>query len=70
MNFDLINAYKHIQQNKDELYQHIKFYLDTYVNINGTEVNRKPENIEDALTSKESYYYWLRKSIILLKRHS
>ncbi len=61
LNFDLINAYKHIQQNKDELYQHIKFYLDTYVDINGTEVNRKPENIEDALTSKESYYYWLRQ---------
>ena len=57
----LMNVYKHIQNNKDELYKFINLYIKEYDNIKGTIVNRKPVSIEEAKTSKESYYYWIRK---------
>jgi DNA adenine methylase len=56
----LINVYKHVQNNKDELYKFIKFYITEYDNIKGTIINRKSTSIEEAKTSKESYYYWIR----------
>lgn len=60
LNKTLINVYKNIQHNKDELYNYINLYINEYDNITGTEINRKPKSIDDAKTSKESYYYWLR----------
>jgi len=60
INNALINVYKHIQNNKDELYKLINFYITEYDNIKGIIVNRKSNSIEEAKTSKESYYYWLR----------
>jgi len=57
----LINVYKHIQDNKDELYEYINFYISEYDSITGTIINRKADSIEEAKTSKESYYYWIRK---------
>ena len=59
-NKDLINVFKHVQNDKDELYDYIKYYINSYDSIVGTFVNRKPKNLEEATTSKESYYYWLR----------
>jgi DNA adenine methylase len=56
----LINVYKHIQTNKDELYKIITSYITEYDSIIGTTINRKPHNIDEAKTSKESYYYWIR----------
>ena len=60
INSVLINVYKHIQQNKDELYKYISHYIQEYDSINNSIVNRKPSCIEEAKTSKESYYYWIR----------
>lgn len=60
-NGNLINVYKHIQSNRYELYKYIDMYIKEYDSINGTIINRNPTNIEEAKTSKESYYYWLRK---------
>ena len=60
INRDLINVYKHIQSNKDELYKFLSFYINEYDSIKGTVINRTPKNIEEAKTSKESYYYWIR----------
>jgi DNA adenine methylase len=57
----LIQVYKHIQSNKDDIFKYIEKYINEYDNLEGkTEVNRKPKNINEAKTSKESYYYWLR----------
>lgn len=57
----LIQVYKHIQSNKDDIFKYIEKYITEYDNLEGkTEVNRKPKNINEAKTSKESYYYWLR----------
>lgn len=60
ININLINMYKNIQNKKDELYNILKSYYDEYDSIKGNIINRKPLTIEDAKTSKESYYYWIR----------
>ena len=60
INNTLICVYKNIQLNKDELYKYISYYINQYDSISGTDINRKPKNLEEAYTSKESYYYWLR----------
>jgi DNA adenine methylase len=61
INETLINVYKHVQNNKDELFGHIEKYMQAYDRIDGTEINRKPKTLDEANTSKESYYYWIRK---------
>ena len=60
INKDLINVYKNIQSNKEELYKFIDLYITEYDSIRGNIINRKPETIDEAKTSKESYYYWIR----------
>ena len=61
INYSLINVYKQIQKNNNELFKTIKLYLDEYENINENEnINRNPQTINEAKTSRESYYYWLR----------
>lgn len=60
INLNLINMYKDVQNKKDELYKILKSYYDKYDSITGSIINRKPKTIEEAQTSKESYYYWLR----------
>jgi len=60
INNDLINVYKNIQNRKNELYELIDFYINEYDSIKGNVINRNPKTIEEAKTSKESYYYWIR----------
>ena len=60
INETLIHVFKNIQSNKDRLFIHIKKILDEYNSISDNVVNRKPTNIDQAKTSKESYYYWIR----------
>jgi DNA adenine methylase len=60
INSVLINVYKNIQNHKEELYKFINLYIKEYDSIKGTIINRKPTSIEEAKTSKESYYYWIR----------
>jgi len=60
----LIGVYKNIQSKKDELYKKIKEYRDIYDKCENDCVEdkkeRKPSTQEEAIKSKESYYYWLR----------
>lgn len=60
INAPLINLYKHVQQNKDTLFTIIDKHTKEYGSLTGTEINRKPTNIIEGKTSKESYYYWIR----------
>ena len=70
INEELINVYKNIQNNKEELYKWLKLYYDEYESIKGNEINRKANNLEEAKTSKESYYYWLRKKYNNIDKNS
>ena len=60
LNKDLINLYKQIQDHPELLYQHVKSYIDTYDSITATTIMRQPNTLYDGLTSKESYYYYMR----------
>ena len=71
LNEALIETYNNIKNNKTELFKSIK-EIETEFNtceIEG-DVKRKPVNKEDAMTSKESYYYWIRKQYNELKDKS
>lgn len=70
INSDLINVYKNIQNNKEELYKIINLYIKEYESINGNIVNRKPKSLEEAKTSKESYYYWIRNKYNNINKNS
>ena len=61
LNKTLIYVFKNIQSNKDNLYHHINKIIYEYNSITTTIVNRKPTNSNEAKTSKESYYYWIRQ---------
>lgn len=56
----LINVYKHIQESPEQLHEYIDMYWTLYDKIDGNVVNRIPKDIDEARTSKESLYYWLR----------
>jgi DNA adenine methylase len=60
LNKSLIYLYKNIQIKCDEFIKEIKKIVDENNKITGVIVNRKPSTIDDAKTSHESYYYWIR----------
>jgi DNA adenine methylase len=64
LNKQLIQVYRHIQTKKDDLFKWIEKYKNEYSKCPDVEkgtANRDPKNITEATTSKESYYYWMRK---------
>jgi len=62
LNSNLIGLYKNIQTNPDTLVQHIKLLVEEFSKSKGDTVNRKPTTLQEAMTSPESYYYWIRSS--------
>lgn len=70
LNEPLINIYKNIQSNKDELFEYITQYITEYDNITGESVNRSPATVEEAKTSKESYYYWIRSMFNIMDKNT
>lgn len=60
LNSNLIGLYKNIQSYPDILISEIKKLVDEFSNSKGTYVNRKASTIQEALTSPESYYFWIR----------
>ena len=70
LNKQLIQVYRHIQSNKDELIKRVQHYRNEYDKCPTVEkgtANRKPVNDTEAKTSRESYYYWMRMKFNLLK---
>jgi DNA adenine methylase len=64
LNKSLINLFNHIKSNKNELFNTITSVIEKYEGINSFNCEkheRKPQTIEMAMKSKESYYYWCRK---------
>lgn len=59
-NKELIQMFVNIKNNHRELEQELNLLLNTYKNCEEDKGNRKPNSLEEAVASKESYYYWLR----------
>lgn len=62
INLNLITLYKNIQTNPTLFIEEVKKLTREYMACNGTLINRNPNTIEEATTSKESYYFWIRKT--------
>jgi DNA adenine methylase len=63
LNPDLINMYKIVQTQPKKLFNEITKIINKYNDIDDNDevTNKKPQNDEEGLSSKESYYYWIRK---------
>jgi DNA adenine methylase len=61
LNANIINLYKTIQSNPELLISEVKTLISEYTeSAQNNEVNRTPKTKEEAMTSQESYYYWIR----------
>lgn len=69
-NKGLITLYQNIQNSYKSLFVHLKHYWETYHAISGNIINRKPTTIEEAMTSKESYYYWIRDRFNSMEKYT
>lgn len=70
INKTLIDVYKHIQSEPATLFKHIQEFKNEYHSLKGTVINRKPKNLLEAKTSKESYYYWLRNQFNTMDKNT
>ena len=64
----LIHVYKNIQSHPVEIADVIKQYITEYDSIKGNIIKRDATTVEEARTSKESYYYWLRAKYNKMKK--
>ena len=68
LNSNLIGLYKNIQSKPTELIAELRKLITEFVGIDGNIVNRNAKNLEEALTSQESYYYWIRSKFNSLSK--
>ena len=69
LNQTLIGLFKNVQTQPVELIKSIKRIIGQYESATGTVVNRTPATLTDALTSKESFYYFIRQKFNALLDH-
>ena len=61
LNEPLIYVYKNIQSSYNELYIETQNIIKCYNECgSGLIINRNPTNLEEAIQTKENYYYWIR----------
>ena len=60
LNESLIYTYKNIQTQHNDVYNKLQEIITEFNKCGNGEVNRKPENLEQAKKAKENYYYWTR----------
>lgn len=62
INQPLIGIYQNIQKRHEELYACLQQYIAEYNSCdpNSTVINRTPQTLSEAKSSRESYYYWIR----------
>jgi len=68
LNSNLIGLYKNVQSNPDGLIAEVKKLADEFAKCKGTLVNRKASTIEEAISSPESYYFWIRSKFNALSK--
>uniref|UniRef100_A0A6C0J5V4 site-specific DNA-methyltransferase (adenine-specific) n=1 Tax=viral metagenome TaxID=1070528 RepID=A0A6C0J5V4_9ZZZZ len=70
VNSNLIGLYKNIQSNPDGLIAEVKKLTDEFASCKNMEVNRKASTLAEALTSQESYYFWIRSRFNALTKEN
>lgn len=68
LNSNLIGLYKNVQSNSDGLIAELKKLTTEFSACTGTVVNRNASTMEEALTSPESYYFWVRSRFNALSK--
>jgi DNA adenine methylase len=67
MNPNTIGFYQNLQSHREELVEALQTIAAEYTAIDGTVVNRKATE-EEAKSSRESYYYWIRSTFNALSQ--
>ena len=70
LNGHLVCLFQNIQLYPEELIEEFKILLSEYNTCQNTDINRNPTNITEALTSQESYYYWIRQRFNSIEHNS
>ena len=60
VNANLIALYRNIQTHPDALITELRTLITEFTAVQGHTVNRGPKSREEAMTSPESYYFWIR----------
>lgn len=60
LNANLIGLYQTIQRDPETLIAEVHTLINEFTRCEDGEVNRSPQTISQALTSRESYYFWIR----------
>ena len=60
INPHLIELYKKVQENPNELLKNFNEIVEEYSKCPQEKGTKKPQSLEEAMTSRESYYYWIR----------
>lgn len=68
LNSNLIGVYKNIQSHPVIFITELNKLVDEFGKITGDEVNRKASNLQEASTSPESYYFWIRSKFNILSK--
>lgn len=71
VNEHLIYVYKNIQTYHNELYEMLQSVISELNKCNEdiVNINRNPSTLEEAMLSKENYYYWIRNKYNKLSRN-
>lgn len=70
LNSNLIGLYRNIQSNPVSLIAEVKKLIEEYATceIENQQINRNPKTLEEAQTSPESYYFWIRSKFNSLSK--
>ena len=69
LNANLVSLYRNIQSSPHEVITEVKKLVEEFNTIKETvSVNRKPKTIQEASTSQESYYFWIRSRFNTLSK--
>jgi DNA adenine methylase len=70
VNPNLIGLYKNIQSHPEEVIHHLNILVKKFSECTGTLVDREAKTLENASTSPESYYFWIRKQFNSMQESS